>query len=63
MAAINTLITRDSVAHQLAKRNWAAQEPGVITVFCIVGVVGIGLIGLWVYKCSQRRSANKASVV
>jgi hypothetical protein len=39
MAAIKSLMTRDSVAHQLAKRqNWAAQEPGVIVVFCIVGV-------------------------
>ncbi|KAI9167549.1 hypothetical protein HJFPF1_03677 [Paramyrothecium foliicola] len=39
MAAINALVTRDAVMHQLAKRqNWAQQEPGVITVFCIVFV-------------------------
>lgn len=39
MAAINALITRDSVARQLAKRdNWASREPGVVTVFAIVGV-------------------------
>ena len=38
MAAINALIARDSVVHQLAKRNWASREPGVITVFCIVFV-------------------------
>jgi hypothetical protein len=39
MAAIKSLMTRDEVVHQLAKRqNWAAKEPGVIVVFCIVGV-------------------------
>lgn len=38
MAAINALVTRDLVARELVKRkNWAAQEPGVIVVFCIVG--------------------------
>lgn len=39
MAAIKSLITRDEVVNQLIKRqNWAAQEPGVMVVFCIVGV-------------------------
>lgn len=39
MAAINALITRDETLNQLVKRqNWAAREPGVIVVFCIVGV-------------------------
>jgi hypothetical protein len=64
MAAIKSLMTRDSVAHQLAKRqNWAAQEPGVIVVFCIVGVVAIGLLGLFLYKKAITRKANKASAV
>lgn len=39
MAAINALVTRDFVTGQLVKRkNWAAREPGVMVVFCIVGV-------------------------
>lgn len=38
MAAIKSLMTRDSVAHLAKRQNWAAQEPGVIVVFCIVGV-------------------------
>lgn len=40
MAAIKSLITRDEVVNQLVKRekNWAAREPGVMVVFCIVGV-------------------------
>jgi hypothetical protein len=39
MAAIKSLMSRDEVVHQLAKRqNWAAKEAGVVVVFCIVGV-------------------------
>lgn len=39
MAAIKSLMSRDEVVYQLAKRqNWAAKEAGVIVVFCIVGV-------------------------
>ena len=38
MAAIKSLMTRDSVAHLAKRQNWAAREPGVIVVFCIVGV-------------------------
>lgn len=46
MAAIKSLMTRDSVAHQLAKRqNWASKEAGVIVVFCIVGV-GMSIFAL-----------------
>ncbi|KAJ4267470.1 hypothetical protein NW762_003577 [Fusarium torreyae] len=64
MAAIKSLMTRDEVVHQLAKRqNWAAKEPGVIVVFCIVGVVAIGLIGLFVAKRISARKASKASTV
>jgi hypothetical protein len=64
MAAIKSLMTRDSVAHQLAERsNWASREAGVIVVFCIVGVVAIGLLGLFLYKKAAARKANKASAV
>lgn len=44
---------------QLAKRNWAAQEPGVMVVFCIVGVVAIGLTSLWVWRLISRRKAER----
>jgi hypothetical protein len=61
-AISNSIVARDAVA-QLAKReNWAAQEPGVIVVFCIVGVVGIGLISLFVSrKISARRAAKQTA--
>ncbi|KAG5746671.1 hypothetical protein H9Q69_012717, partial [Fusarium xylarioides] len=64
MAAIKSLMTRDEVVHQLAKRqNWAAKEPGVIVVFCIAGVVAIGLLSLFLYRKAIARKANKASTV
>jgi len=60
MAAINTVVVRDLVARELVKRkNWAQREPGVITVFCIVGTVAIGLIALWIYKFMQKRKSAK----
>jgi hypothetical protein len=53
MAAIDmSLVARSELAvHQLMKRkNWAAREPGVILVFCIVGAIAFLLIGLLVSK-------------
>lgn len=50
-----------AAAHQLVKRkNWAAREPGVITVFCIVGVIALLLISLFVLKKLQARRVAKA---
>jgi hypothetical protein len=57
-AISNSIVARDAVA-QLAKReNWAQQEPGVITVLVIVGVVGIGLLSLFI---SRKISAHRAT--
>jgi hypothetical protein len=53
MAAIDmSLVARSELAvHQLMKRkNWAAREPGVILVFCIVGAIAFLLIGLLISK-------------
>ena len=48
MPAIDkTLIARDDSLHQLAKRNWAGDNAGVVVVFCIVFIVGVGLVGLF----------------
>ncbi|OBT53054.1 hypothetical protein VE04_07545 [Pseudogymnoascus sp. 24MN13] len=50
MPTIHTLDARD-VALQLSKReNWARQEAGVIVVFCIVGVVALGVTWLCIHK-------------
>ncbi|KAH6899777.1 hypothetical protein B0T10DRAFT_554347 [Thelonectria olida] len=63
MAAIKSLIAREAV-HQLAKRkNWAAENVGPMVVFCIVGVVGIFLVGLFISKKLSARKEAKQSVV
>ncbi|KAF2876502.1 hypothetical protein BDV95DRAFT_602480 [Massariosphaeria phaeospora] len=64
MAALDmSLVARSEVvARELVKRkNWAAKEPGVIVVFCIVGAVAILLIGLFVQKkITARKQASNA---
>ncbi|ROT41131.1 hypothetical protein SODALDRAFT_330840 [Sodiomyces alkalinus F11] len=62
MPAINAIVARDA-AHQLAKRNWAAQEPGVVIVFCILGAVGIGILAVLLYKYISRKRAEKEARV
>jgi hypothetical protein len=61
MAALDmSLMARSEYAlHQLAKRekNWAAREPGVIVVFCVVFLVAILVIGVFI---SKRVSCRKS---
>ncbi|KAI0179114.1 hypothetical protein GGR52DRAFT_570014 [Hypoxylon sp. FL1284] len=59
MAAVDyALVARDNLSHIAARSNWASREPGVIVVFCIVFVVGVGLIGLWISKCIAARKSK-----
>ncbi|KAH8893137.1 hypothetical protein GQ53DRAFT_821864 [Thozetella sp. PMI_491] len=59
MPAVHTaVVARDAFA-QIAKRSWASEESGVIVVFCIVGIVAIGLISLFIHKKLAARKANK----
>ncbi|KAI2606065.1 uncharacterized protein GGS25DRAFT_523733 [Hypoxylon fragiforme] len=58
----NALVVRDTMNRIVPRENWAQQEAGVIVVFCIVFVVGVGLIGLWISKCVAKRRATKASL-
>lgn len=53
--------TRNAAAMgSLMKReNWARQEAGVIVVFCIVFIVGVGLIALFISKKLAARKADK----
>jgi len=61
MPAINTVIVaRDTFATIAKRENWAAQEAGVIVVFCIVFVVAVGLIALFITKRMAARRAAKA---
>ncbi|PON26089.1 hypothetical protein TGAM01_v205033 [Trichoderma gamsii] len=65
MAAIDKqLIAARDVASQLMKRkNFAAREPGVIVVFCIVFIVSVGVLGLLIHKWIQRRKAATKSQI
>ena len=63
MVAIDySLVARsaDEHMHQLfkRKRNFAQKNPGVILVFCIVGLVGFFLITMYIKKKIQSRRAK-----
>ncbi|POS74428.1 hypothetical protein DHEL01_v207183 [Diaporthe helianthi] len=62
MAAINNaLFAREAVSHITKRDNWASQNVGVMVVFCIVGVVAIGLIGFFINKkISAARARRQA---
>ncbi|KAI0913867.1 hypothetical protein F4824DRAFT_502900 [Ustulina deusta] len=64
MPAVNTALVARDTLHQLARReNWAQKEAGVVVVFAIVFVVGVGLVSLWISRCIKKRNAKKASIV
>ncbi|KAK3377841.1 hypothetical protein B0H63DRAFT_525105 [Podospora didyma] len=62
MPAIETsqLIAREAVS-QFAKRadNWAAQEAGVVVVFCVVFLVAVGVLAAFIHKKLAARKAAK----
>ncbi|KAK0759970.1 hypothetical protein N5P37_007046, partial [Trichoderma harzianum] len=63
MAAINKqLIATRAVSELVKRKNWAAREPGVIVVFCIVFIVAVGLIGLFIHKQCAKRRASKSQI-
>lgn len=44
----------------VAKRgDWASENPGPILVFCIVFVVGLGIVLLFLYRYIMSRKAAK----
>ncbi|PNH74420.1 hypothetical protein VD0001_g3121 [Verticillium dahliae] len=57
MPAVNTLVARDAL-NQLAKRNWPKQEPGLMAVFVICGLVAIVLVGIYFFKWNNKRKAR-----
>jgi hypothetical protein len=56
MAAIDP--SRDSHLHH-HRHNWASKNPGVILVFCIVFVVGAGILSLFIYRKVLGKKAQK----
>lgn len=64
MAAIDyTLVARDSFSTLAKRTNWAGKNPGVMVVFCVLFVVGVGLISLWIYRKVLARREKRASRV
>ncbi|KAI0470686.1 hypothetical protein GGR56DRAFT_678573 [Xylariaceae sp. FL0804] len=62
MPAINNaVVARDTLNHLAKRENWAAKEAGVVVVFAIVFVVGLGLVALFISKAIQKRKAKKAA--
>ena len=61
MAPISLINRSEATSlHQFAKRsNWASENPGVVLVFCIVFIVGLGVISLFVYRRWMKRKADK----
>jgi len=44
----------------MKRKNWAAKEPGVVLVFCIIGAIVILLTGLFIQKKIMARKAARA---
>lgn len=51
------LAARDGIAR---RDNWAAQEPGVVLVFCIVFLVGCGIMLLIIQRALKHRREEQA---
>ncbi|KAJ5358862.1 uncharacterized protein N7496_011275 [Penicillium cataractarum] len=49
----------DSLTSITKRGNWASREPGVILVFCIVFLVGLGIVALFAYRKWMTRKAKK----
>ncbi|KAI0878056.1 hypothetical protein GGS24DRAFT_497125 [Hypoxylon argillaceum] len=58
---VTSAILFDNLSIILAAR--AQQEAGVIVVFAIVFVVGVGLLSLFISRLIKKRNANKVSSV
>ncbi|KAI9641851.1 hypothetical protein NHQ30_009718, partial [Ciborinia camelliae] len=57
---------REATQQLVKRKNWAAREPGVIVVFCVVFIVAAGLIGLqlsrWIARRRERQAAKRSTV-
>lgn len=60
MAALESLAlsTQGQILH---RRDWASENPGPILVFCIVFIVGMGIILLFLYRQWMAHRARQES--
>lgn len=52
-------ISYSSIINHSKRSDWASRNPGPILVFCIVFVVGLGIVLLFVYRKLMARKAAK----
>lgn len=57
---LHQLVTR--VPRRKHRHNWAHRNPGVVLVFCIVFIVGLGVVSLFAYRKWMARKAAKQTV-
>ncbi|KAJ8067371.1 hypothetical protein OCU04_004722 [Sclerotinia nivalis] len=61
-----TIQIREATQQLVKRKNWAAREPGVIVVFCVVFIVAAGLIGLqlsrWITRRREQQAAKRSTV-
>lgn len=58
----HALASRAVTSHQLAKRNWAGDNAGVVVVFCVVFIVAVAIIAVQVSKFLKRRKERRAAL-
>ena len=57
----SSLVRREAgpLLKRINNNNWAGHNSGVVVVFCIVFIVGVGLLSLFIYrKMLARRAAR-----
>ena len=42
-------------------KNWAHANPGVVLVFCMIFIVGVGIVALFLYRYWLKRKAVQAA--
>jgi hypothetical protein len=58
-----SLATRDaSRVLVIHRKSWPARHPGVILVFCILFIIGGGLLSLYLYRKWMARKAARRTI-
>ncbi|KAH8434004.1 uncharacterized protein LDX57_011640 [Aspergillus melleus] len=60
--AVSKLPDAETISAITKRSNWASRNPGVVLVFCIVFIVGFGIVSLFLYRQWMARKAKKAAV-
>lgn len=56
----NKPIDHNAIVKRNSNQNWAAQEPGVVLVFCIVFIVGCGILALIIHRAWRTHKEERA---